>query len=117
LKISTEYGKFKRYLLESPKSYLVLSETCLSYDYNMAIGTSPFLRIRDSYKARKDFTEMSMSNGICKSSLDIVGNRIVHYQSGRKKLLIEYEFYKTHLITTFTADEKVVAKKYYKATK
>jgi hypothetical protein len=100
--------------MESMQSWIVLRESCCGFDFNFLEQVGA-VRYKNSYKFRKNYTELSLSNGRCKSSLQINDNIIIHIQKGKKEITTVREFYSDRLVTTFTADQKVVAKKYYKA--
>jgi hypothetical protein len=82
------------------------------YSY-MLTEQSGLTRYRNSYRARKNYRELTLNNGICKSSLDIVKNKIIRDQRGRKHIVTEMEFFLDEMVMTITVDKSVVLIKYY----
>jgi hypothetical protein len=80
------------------------------------IELSGHVKITNSYRAREDFRELSLSNGFCRSSLQIVGNKIIHHQRGKHEIQYVREFSPTQLVLTITVDKAVTMTKYYRAT-
>ena len=73
------------------------------------------VRTNQSYKARRSYRELTLHNGICKSSLEIFENKIIHIQNGRKHIMTEREFFEDRMKTTRTVDSSVVLIKHFVA--
>lgn len=66
-------------------------------------------------KVKSNYRELTLHNGLCKSSLIISGNKIIHDQKGRKHIVTERQFFNNFMITRITVDSKVTLTKYYVA--
>jgi len=123
IKIWTNQRIFFNYQGLSPKKrnkildsnqYIYIYESCCGYDYNLAKHYG-HMRTTESYKARSNYRELTLHNGICKSSVEILGNKIVHTQNGRKHIVTVREFFDDRMKTTRTVDSSVVLVKHYVA--
>lgn len=72
------------------------------------------VRMKRSVKFNKQFRELSLSNGMCKSIYTLDGNKLICVQKGKREIKIVREFFLTHMIMT-TECENVTCKKYFKA--
>ena len=71
------------------------------------------VRYQNSYRAKPNYRELSLSNGWCRSSLQIAGNKIIHIQNGRRQIETVREFFYDRLRITITVDKSVVLVKNY----
>ncbi|KAG5667437.1 hypothetical protein PVAND_015417 [Polypedilum vanderplanki] len=97
-----------------PEQYIVFKHSGCWFRYQMIEKTGVVI-YRNSYKAKSNYREFTLSNGICKSSLKIIDNKIIHEQIGKRKKIIVRELFKTHMVVTKTVDDIVTLKKFYRA--
>ena len=90
----------------------MLKPTCCGFDYNL-MEQKGLVRYQNSYKARPNYRELTLHNGICRSSLEIVGNKIIHNQQGKRHIVTIREFSDDRMRTTITVDSAVTLVKNY----
>lgn len=90
----------------------MLKPTCCGFDYTL-MEQKDLFRYQNSYKARPNYRELTFHNGICRSSLEIAGNRIIHDQKGKKHIITVREFSEERMRTTITVDSAVTLVKNY----
>lgn len=72
------------------------------------------VRFRRSIKFNKKFSELSISNGRCKSIYTLDDNKLIYIQKGKKEIKIVREFFLTHMVMTIECD-MAKCRKYFKA--
>lgn len=92
--------------------YIMIKPSCCGFDYNL-LEQKNCSRYQNSYRARQNYRELTLRNGICRSSLEIVGNRIIHDQRGRRHIITVREFSEERMRTTITVDSTVTLVKNY----
>ncbi|KAG5681928.1 hypothetical protein PVAND_011331 [Polypedilum vanderplanki] len=108
------YGPSKRDKIIDTNDFVVFRHSLCGYRYQMN-KKKGFVTIKNSYKANPDYRELTLSNGLCRSSLEIIGNKIIHKQKGKKEKITIRQLYRTHMIETKTIDKTVTLTKYYRA--
>ncbi|KAL7025190.1 hypothetical protein ACKWTF_013383 [Chironomus riparius] len=92
--------------------FIMLKPSCCGFDYNL-MEQKGCNRYQNSYRTRQNYRELTLHNGICRSSLEIVGNRIIHDQKGRRHIVTVREFSEERMRTTITVDSAVTLVKHY----
>jgi len=92
--------------------YIMIKPSCCGFDYNL-LEQKKYSRYQSSYRARPNYRELTLHNGICRSSLEIIGNRIIHDQRGRRHIITVREFSEERMRTTITVDSTVTLLKNY----
>lgn len=105
-------GIGKRGSIYNKNQFLILKPLCCGFDYNL-LEQKGLVRYQISYRARQNYRELTFHNGICRSSLEIVGNRIIHDQKGRRHIITVREFSEDRMRTTITVDSAVTLVKNY----
>lgn len=67
------------------------------------------------FRHGKTFREYVFGNGFCRSVITIEGNKMIHIQRGKRKIVIEREFEDEEMTMTISVGE-IVARKYYRQT-
>lgn len=109
-----DLGPLKRDRILDKDQYIILRHTMCGFDYNLTRQRG-MSRYQNSYRARDNYRELTMKNGICRSSLQINGNKIIHTQNGKRHIVTVREFFPDRMITTKTVDKTVTLVKHYKA--
>lgn len=104
----------KREKILDTNTYVYLMPAACGYSY-MLTEQCGMSRYRNSYRAKKNYRELTLSNGVCRSSLEIIRNKIIRDQNGRRHIITEMEFFADKMITTITVDSTVVLTKHYVA--
>ena len=91
---------------------MYLKHTWCGYGFNLyeKIG---LIKYKLPVKPNTSFREFSWSNGFCRSSLQMLGNKIVHTQNGRKYIVTVREFFEDGMKAIITVDKSVMLVKYY----
>ncbi|KAL7025192.1 hypothetical protein ACKWTF_013385 [Chironomus riparius] len=106
------FNSRKQAKLIKKNQYVYLKHTCCGYGFNLYKRTG-LLRIKLPVKPNTSFREFSWNNGFCQSSLQMLGNKIIHTQNGRKQIVTVREFFEDGMKAIITVDKSVMLTKYY----
>lgn len=106
-----DYNGLKKGNLLDPVQYYYLHDagcgSCINVVEEIGIVT-----YKSSIRPHKKFREISLSNGFCKSIYKVEDNKLIFEQNGRRKLKITREFFRTHLVVTYSV-YNTAGKKFY----
>lgn len=109
------YLSMKKIIPVNPNQLIMLRPAGCGFRYTL-VQQNGLVSIKNSYRARKDFLEFSLNNGICRSTIEINRNKIIHIRNGKRILKSVREFFPSNMVSTHYVNDMVVAKKYYCAT-